>query len=131
MTDMMRKLRIVLTVIPLSVMIIAGLLFVKSLFYNFHNDTIPIFSIIISASISLMCILIIVAIGLCNFISIKSKNIKLQLAMSGASVLLNIVFSLIWLFVHSYQFKIITAYLLITSFFFIASFLLCKHNINS
>ena len=29
MTDMMRKLRIVLTVIPLSVMIIAGLLFVK------------------------------------------------------------------------------------------------------
>lgn len=75
---MLKKLRILLTILPSLAMVVAIIIYVKSLFYNFHEDTIPFFSIIISSVIALFCIILGIGAVICAYFSIKSNIVSRQ-----------------------------------------------------
>ena len=108
-------------------MISAIVTFVKSLFYNFHNDTVPFFSIMTSSAISLFCIIIGVVTGICIVNYISSDKLDRQFLWVGIVFLLNLVFSAVCLLIRFDQLKIIAVYfLLITSLLLVISYFFCK-----
>ena len=125
---MLKKLKVIFILLPYIAMILALVTFVKSLFYNFHNDTVPFFSILISSAISLFCIVICVGTRVCIVNYIKSSMFNQQLFWGGVVFLLNLVFSIVCLLIHYSQLKIIAIYFLITSLFLAISYIFCKKN---
>ena len=127
---MLMKLKVIFILLPYIAMILALVTFVKSLFYNFHNDTVPFFSIFISSAISLFCIIIGVVTGICILNYIKSSMLNQQLLWGGIVFLLNLVFSVVCLLVRYSQLKIIAVYFLITSLLLVISYIFCKKNFD-
>ena len=104
-------------VLPLAAMAAASVTFIKSLFYNFHNDTVPLFSIGFSCSLSLANIGLLVLAALCVFgalgagkLSAKDKTILLT-----AALLLNLGFGAVCALVKQTHYAVIAVYLLLTS----------------
>ncbi len=129
--SMLKKLKVIFIVMPYIAMILALITLVKSLFYNFHNDTVPIISIMISCAVSLFCITLVVGTGFCIRKYTKSATTNSRSLWFGIVFLLNVVFSAVCLLVHESRLKIIAAYFLITSLSLALSFVLGKININS
>ena len=125
---MLKKLKVIFILLPYIAMILALVTLVKSLFYNFHNDTVPFFGILISSAISLFCIIICVGTGVCIVNYIKSSMFNQQLLWGGIVFLLNLIFSVVCLLIHYSQLKIIAIYFLITSFLLVISYIFCKKN---
>lgn len=125
---MLKKLKVIFIILPYIAMILALITFVKSLFYNFHNDTVPFFSIMISSAISLFCIILGVGTGVCIVNYIRSSMFNRQLLWLGIVFLLNLVFSAVCLLIYYSQLKIIAVYFLITSLLLAISFIFCKKN---
>ena len=113
--SMLKKLKVIFIVMPYIAMILALITLVKSLFYNFHNDTVPIISIMISCAVSLFCITLVVGTGFCIRKYTKSATTNSRSLWFGITFLLNVVFSAVCLLVHESRLKIIAAYFLITS----------------
>lgn len=103
-------------------MVSALITFVRSLFYNFNNDTVPFFSIMISSAVSLFCIALCTVSGICIINYIKSDKRNRQLIWLSISFLLNLVFSAVCLFIHHSQLKITVIYLLMTTLLSALSF---------
>jgi hypothetical protein len=103
-------------------MILALITLVKSLFYDFHNDTVPIVSIAISCAISLLCAAIVIGTGLCIVLCLRSVTFKSQLLWTGAIILLNLIFSAVCLLVHSEKFRLTAIYFLASAFLTAAAF---------
>ena len=122
---MMKKIRIMLVVILLLAMFSALITFVKSLFYNFHNDTVPFFSIMISSIIALISIGLVIGASICV---INYKNSSHSFLFFWLSLLFNVLFSCVCYLIHHGQFRVILAYLLITTLFFIAYFLSIRNS---
>lgn len=129
--SMLKKLKVIFIVMPYIAMILALITLVKSLFYNFHNDTVPIISIMISCAVSLFCITLVVGTGFCIRKYTKSATTNSRSLWFGITFLLNVVFSAVCLLVHESRLKIIAAYFLITSLSLALSFVFGKININS
>ena len=125
---MLKKLKAVFIILPDIAMIAALITFIKSLFYNFNNDTVPFYSFLISSAISLFCIMIGVGTGICIVNYIKSDKLSQQLFWGGIVFLLNLVFSAVCLLIHYSQLKIIAVYFLITSLLLVISYIFCKKN---
>ncbi len=129
--SMLKKLKVIFIVMPYIAMILALITLVKSLFYNFHNDTVPIISIMISCAVSLFCITLVVGTGFCIRKYTKSATTNSRSLWFGITFLLNVVFSAVCLLVHESRLKIIAAYFLITSLSLALSFVFGKINIHS
>ena len=120
---MLKKFKVIFMILPYTAMILATITFVKSLFYDFRNDTVPFFSIFISCTIALLSIMLNIGAGICVVKFIKSNYHSFLI---GIVFLLNFVFSAICLFFHYEQLKVVAAYFLITSLLFAMAFLVCR-----
>lgn len=90
---MTNKLKAIFTILPLIAMAAAGVTLIKSLFYGFHDDTVPFFSLVISLSIALVCAVLIGGAAVCAVVSLRSKNRRSQLGCIGIMLLLNVLFA--------------------------------------
>ena len=123
---MQKTCRAIFAVLPYLAMIPALVTLIISLFYNFHNDTVPLISIMISVAFSLFCVLLCIGAGICIVRYLKTDVFSRQLLRIGAVCLLNLVFAAVCLLNHADQFKVIAVYFLITTLLYAVSLLFCR-----
>ncbi len=123
---MANKLRILFTVLPILAMLAASTTFIKSLFYDFHNDTVPFFGFIISLTIALLCILIDGSAVACTAASVKSDKRRTQLGCLGIVFLTQLAFSAICAICSRSKLNIIIIYFLITTALLALAAVFCR-----
>ena len=74
----LRKLEKLLAVLPVLAMAAASVSFIRSLFYNFHNDTVPLISIGISCVFALLNLAFLILSALCIFVFVRQKKPSLR-----------------------------------------------------
>lgn len=123
---MLKKLRILFTILPSLAMVVAIIIYVKSLFYNFHEDTVPFFSFVISSIITIFYIFLGIGAIICAYCSIRSNTSSHQSLLICTIFLLNFLFSAVCVIVGCEQLKIIVIYFLTTSLLLLSSLILCR-----
>ena len=121
---MLRKCKILFAVLPLIAMTAASGTFIRSLFYNFHNDTVPLFSIGISFVLAMICLVQLFFTVICAllFLGIGKKWLGNRAFLLASACILNLGFGIFCAISKQSHFVTITVYLLLTSLSFVLSY---------
>lgn len=126
---MINKLKTAFVMIPIAAMIVSSAVFIKSLFYNFHEDTLPLFSMFLSCSVSFVCIVLDAGMICLAFLFFNKPNAQRQTLLIGLMFLLDLAFSVLRMIVQCVNIRLVIitgVCFLITSVFFALSALFCK-----
>ncbi|MBR3267129.1 MAG: hypothetical protein IKI58_00110 [Oscillospiraceae bacterium] len=127
---MLRKLEKLLAVLPVLAMAAASVTFIRSLFYNFHNDTVPLISIGISCVFALLNLAFLILSALCIFVFVRQKKPSLRRPMVAGAFFVNLGFGALCALVKQAHYGLIGIYLLATSLCFALAYLLCSREKN-
>ena len=123
---MLRKCKILFAVLPLIAMTAASGTFIRSLFYNFHNDTVPLFSIGISFVLAMICLVQLFFTVVCAVLYLGiGKNLpgnRDRASLLASACILNLGFGIFCAISKQSHFVTITVYLLLTSLSFALSY---------
>ena len=107
-------------------MLAASATFIKSLFYNFHNDTVPLFSLLISLFIALLCILLDGSAAVSAAASVRSDKRRTQLGCLGIIFLAQLAFSAICALCSRSKLDMTVIYFLITTVLLVLAAVFCR-----
>lgn len=124
--NMKKMLKNVLILLPYIVMLCVLVTAVKGLFYDFHNDTVPMISMMISVFLSMLFLVLTAGTGTCILLYIRTEACRKQLLLAGIAVLLNLAFSALCLLCYDGQFNRIAVYFLLSVLLTAGSAALCR-----
>ena len=121
---MQKKCKILFAVLPLIAMTAASGTFIRSLFYNFRNDTVPLFSFGISIVLTMICLVLLFITVVCAILYLHTGIFQIgnRAEMLAAACILNLGFGIFCAVIKQSHFVIITVYLLLTSLSFALSY---------
>ena len=118
---MLKKSGYLIQILVAAAMLAASVTLIKSLFYDFSNDTVPLFSIIISVFISLICVTADAAMIVFSVRVIRASEGKRKLLYAAGAFLAELVFAGVCCLVHSEHMALIAAFFLTASLLLILS----------
>ncbi len=129
---MKKRLRILFAVLPVLAMAAAGVTYIKSLFYNFHNDTVPLISIGFSCVLSLLCIVLLAFAAMCVFVFLRNgtQSRHDRAVFLGTAFIMNLGFGGHCALVKQSHYALIAGYLAVTSLCYGAAYLLYRSEQN-
>ena len=122
---MLQKLSRITALLPVIAIAVASITFVKGLFYDFHNDTVPLFSIVFSCMFSAIGVGLVIVSGIAVVCFWKAKQKRLQLLLTGVILACTLAFSGLCLLCYGGATGTIVLFCTITALLSVLTAVLC------